>query len=158
MSDEENGGEPRIGREVTQMMKMLIEDRQRREEEIAREKEKEQQQERMQKQMEKLMELVEQSYSGSKAREIPDVGCEVKFARLNENDDIKAYLMTFKAHKVPMRQWVYKLAPQLTGKPNKHLPLWRQRRQTAIRRSRMSFFDAYNISEKMYRQWLRTVK
>ena len=36
MSDEENGGEPRIGREVTQMMKMLIEDRQRREEEIAR--------------------------------------------------------------------------------------------------------------------------
>ena len=44
----------------------------------------------------------------------------MKFTKFTETDDIEAYLTTFEstmnAFKVPQEQWVYKLAPQLTGK------------------------------------------
>ena len=44
----------------------------------------------------------------------------LKLTKLSDADDIKAYLTTFEhmmqAYKIPKECWVYKLAPQLTGK------------------------------------------
>ena len=45
---------------------------------------------------------------------------ELRVAKLNEKDDIEAYLTTFKrlmaAYGVTRAKWIFKLAPQLTGK------------------------------------------
>ena len=45
---------------------------------------------------------------------------DVKLQRLTNNNDVKAYLVTFErlmiVYEVPQNRWAYKLAPQLTGR------------------------------------------
>ena len=76
----------------------------------------------MQEQMTLLMKVVWEKSEGHSAKgsETVSIEREVKFTKLTETDDIETYLTTFErmmqALKVPKDQWVYKLAPQLTGK------------------------------------------
>ena len=103
-------------------MQQLMEDRRKREEEIAaeraaREKEAEKRIQDMQTQMDVLMKLVSDSHkSKGPLGNVPPV----KLVPLTEQDDIESYLVTFErimdAYKLSTEQWTYYLAPQLTGK------------------------------------------
>ena len=123
------------------MLKLLAEDRRRREEEIAKEKaqredefakerarleeerrtrerENRKQMEMMQTHMESPMKLVEDTQKSkgvSTKREL-----SVKLVPLSDKDDIEAYLVAFErvmtAQKIDISCWSQYLAPQLTGK------------------------------------------
>lgn len=73
-----------------------------------------------------------------------------------DTDDIEAYLTTFErlmtAYGVNKSRWIFKLAPQLTGKA--------QQAYAAVRVTDASDYDAailrlYDITEEMYRQRFR---
>ena len=101
--------------DTTELVRVLTQERERREREV------EEQRKFMQEQMDLLMKLVqEQARSATPGNGTVTVERDVKFTKLTEADDVEAYLTTFErtmsAFKVPREQWVYKLAPQLTGK------------------------------------------
>lgn len=109
--------------DLTAMMRMLIEDRERREKEIAedrrrREEENEHRMREMRQQMDMLQRLVTERATSAPVR-VSDAE-PVKLTRLAESDDIEAYLTTFErmmeAFEVDRARWPFKLAPQLTGK------------------------------------------
>ena len=124
-SDNETGpsGEEAGSGDAAELVKVLMQERRKREEEVAeerrqREREIEQQRKQMQEQMDLLMKLVkDQTESRAEETRSTTVGREVKFSRLTDSDDIEAYLTTFErtmnAFKITKEQWVYKLAPQL---------------------------------------------
>ena len=126
MAQEETTG----GVGVTEMMRLFLEDRKRREEELAEEwrrreeeltHERRRQEEEVQQQMQLLREMVE----GSRRREEAPARASgendrVKLSKLSEADDVEAYLTTFErmmaVYEVDRARWAFKLAPQLTGK------------------------------------------
>jgi len=103
----------------------FAEERRRREEEMVvererREREVEARMAEMREQMATLSRLVEaRSGHGVSTGEKVVVGGELKVAKLTDQDDIEAYLVTFErvmeAYDVPNR-WAYKLATQLSGR------------------------------------------
>ena len=130
MSDER---EARDGDAVANLMKVLLEDCQRREEEAARWKQQ------LQQHMETLLKMVQtlgvreepgtrhQSLGGNSGLD------NYKLSRLTEADDIEAYLTTFErvmgAYSMAKEWWLFQLAPQLTG----NMPMLRcLQRQQAI--------------------------
>ena len=72
----------------------------------------------MQRQIQLLTQLVnkkdKEDYSGTGHHD------QVKVTKLGDGDDIELYISTFKrmmvAYEVPKEQWIYKLAPNLTGR------------------------------------------
>ena len=163
-----------------QLIKVLMEERQRREQEVAeerrrreqevaeercqREREVEQQRKQVQEQMDLLMKLVRDQSENRPitGSELVTAGREVKFSKLTETDDIEAYLTTLErtkqAFKVAKEQWVYQLVPQLTGKA--------QQAFAAMETSDSGYYDLvkvsipkrYNITEETYRQRLRSIR
>ena len=100
-------------------MKLLLEDRRKREEKIAEERrrrEEEMAAERRQ-QQEQIERLVEESHTREGSRTSGD---ELKLSKLTKRVDIEAYLTTFERimvlHGTDWLRWAYKLAPELTGK------------------------------------------
>ena len=149
-------------------MAQLIEDRRKREEEIAdkrvqREKERETrerevkiQMEAMQMHLEKLMKMVEDSKAPTAVKAVSELSA-VNLVHLSEQDDIEAYQVTFKrAHKIKGR-WAHYLAPQLTG--------WAQLAFPALLTADSAKYDAikqvilqwYDINEETYRRRFRSV-
>ena len=110
------------------MVRMLVEERASREEEIVterklcqaemelREKLVTAQMQQMRDHMQALMDV---ATSKEKAPP-PRNSLEVKLVPLSAKDDIEAYLVTFErvmqAHEIPENRWAIHLAPQLTGK------------------------------------------
>lgn len=110
----------RMGEETFQeMWQSLLEDRRKREEEIAaerakreeertaREREVKEQMDMMTAHMERLMKMVEDQRAGSAAKSGAELS--VKLVPLTEKDDIESYLVTFErimaAHKVDKGRW-----------------------------------------------------
>ena len=157
--------------DIQQCLKLLMEDRQKREEEIAaeraeqeqryqeerqrRERETEERMKLMQGHIEGLMKMVE----GSKSVAAQPA---VKLVPLKTDDDIGSYLVTFErimgAHKIEMGLWPHHLVPQLSGKA--------QLAFAALATGDISNYDAiktailarYDINEESYRNRFRTAK
>jgi hypothetical protein len=171
---------------LTEMVRVLIEDRERRERETAQERERRDREfalerERMDRiredfrryakeserrirevcsQMEHLQGLVTGRAASSAPR---GSGAEaIKLTRLGEKDDIEAYLTTFQrimeVNEVAKERWPFQLAPQLTGKA--------QQAYTALTPENARDYDAvknailrrFNINEETYRQRFRSLK
>ena len=101
---------------VTDVLRLLLEDRER------REKEADERMWLMQQQMEALQEIVASGRRETSPREA--VGTQKpKLTKLSEVDDVEAFLTTFErimaVSGVARSQWAYMLAPQLTGKAQK---------------------------------------
>ena len=149
---EGDSGEKSASVGLSEMLKVLVEDRQRLEREHAEDRR------RHEEQMELMRRLVEES-----RRPVPepkaDVAALPKLTKLAEQDDIEAYITVFErtmtAYEVDKSRWSYMLAPQLTGKA--------QRAFAAMEAERSGDYDAvkdailrrYDINEKAYRQRLR---
>ena len=115
--------------DIQKVLQMLLDDRRKREEEIAAERERQEREterrlQEMQKHVDALLKVVERSHEGASGakREARGAGDEkeVRLTKLSEADDVEAYLTTFErmmtAFEVQKERWVFKLAPYLTGK------------------------------------------
>ena len=163
-------------------LKVLADDRKRREEEIAAERrmgveersireqewiterrrlqgERDAREEEMQRRMEILVRLVERPRDEEGiGRGKPELS--IKLVPLSEKDDIEAYLITFErimvAHKVDKERWPHYLAPQLTGKAQlafAALPTVDADDYEAIKNA---ILVRYDINEEAYRRRFRS--
>ena len=142
--------------EAAELVKVLMDEREKREREV------EQQRKFMQEQMEMLMKLVtDQAKSASPGKGAVTVERDVKFTKLTETDDIEAYLTTFErtmqAFNVPKEQWVFKLAPQLTGKAQQAFAAMETESAGSYDDVKAVILRRYNINEETYRQRLRAI-
>ena len=161
---------------LQEMMKLLIEDRRKRESEIAaervrreeeiaaerakheeerkaREREVQLQMDEMRSQMEELMKVVEAKES-KPAKEL-----SMKLVPLTERDDIEAYLVTFErimeAHKVEKDCWSQFLAPQLTGRAQLAFTAPPTADSGSYEAIRTAILARYDINEEAYRHRFR---
>ena len=136
---------------MVEMMKMFLEDRKQREEE-------------MREQMRLLRELVVGATQREEAATTPTrVTVEsdsVRLSKLTDGDDIEAYLTTFErtmtAYEVDRARWSFKLAPQLTGKAQQAYAAMPADDAADYSLLKAAILKRYNISEETYRQRLRT--
>ena len=156
---EPSGAEAEMVR-VSDMMKLLLEDRKKREEEIAeerrrREEEMAAERRQQQEQIERLMRLVEESHTREAGRASGD---KLK-SKLTERDDIEAYLTTFErimvVHGVDRSRWAYKLAPELTGKAQLAYAAMDTAASGDYEELKAAILRRYDINEETYRQRFR---
>ena len=152
---------------VTDLVKMLLEDRRRRDEEAAeertrREAESRQQLELLTRALEGVGTLREPSgEDGARvARRDAEVG--LKLTKLGESDDIEAFLTTFErmmvAYGVDKAQWVYRLAPQLTGKAQQAYAAMPTEEAGRYDDVKAAVLRRYNINAETYRQRFREAR
>ena len=122
--EQTTGGMPEIA-SLTEMVRVMIQDRERRrdrerdEERRRVEREREESEQRiaeMRREMERLQDMVtERTAVSVRGRTEP-----IKLTKLTDEDDIESYLTTFErimaANEVSRERWSFQLAPQLTGK------------------------------------------
>ncbi|KAL5489211.1 hypothetical protein EMCRGX_G018278 [Ephydatia muelleri] len=164
--EEENrrAAEERKRREEEEAARREQERREREEEkrraEAQRDFERQERDKELRMQMELLVKLVE-----AKKTESPEPTRtgenELRGVKLTDRDDIEAYLTTFErlmaAYSIPRAKWIFKLAPQLTGKA--------QQAYAALTTEDALSYDAvkaailrryeYDITEETYRQRFR---
>ena len=170
--DEEMSEDETAGAGLAGMMQLLIEDRRKREQEVAddrlrreqeladerRKREEEFAAERalMKEQLEALRRLVERPESLRTASEVKDT---LKLAKLGEEDDIEAYLTTFErmmaAYEVGKPRWTYKLAPQLSGKAQQAFAAMDRDKAGDYDEVKAAILRRYNINNETYRQRFR---
>ncbi len=112
--------------DLTNILQTLMEERQRREAEFTeerrqRDEEAARRDEEVRERMMLLRDLVEGvRKQGDAAATKAAQDRDVRVSKLSENDDIKAYLLTFErlmeAYKIRPERWAFKLAPNLIGK------------------------------------------
>ena len=150
MADE--GGET-AGRsmDLSEMMRMFMEDRRQREAE-------------MQAQVELLRSLVEETRGPRQAevRALATASKEnVKLPKLTEEDDIESYLTTFErmmaGYEIGQERWAYKLAPQLTGRAQQAFAAMDPARASDYKEVKAAILRRYDISEETYRRRFRAV-
>ena len=97
----------------------------------------------MRTQMDKLMNDAHKATADT-APAVVSSGPQVKLVPLTAQDDIESYLITFErimeAYTIPKEQWMYHLAPQQTGKPNKHSQHLCWRNPNCMRELKRQFF------------------
>ena len=86
----------------------------------------------------------------------------MKVAKLADTDDIEAYLTTFErqmvAYDVPRGHWVFKLAPQLSGKAQQAYAAMDAAESSNYERVREAILLRYDIDQESYRQRFRMAK
>ena len=148
---------------VGDMVKLLLEDRRKREEEYAAERTRRNAEEarrtaEMAKQIELLTRLVgERERPG--AVEMAGDRDKVKLTKLGDSDDIEAYLKTFErmmgAYDVPRARWVFKLAPQLSGKAQKAYTALSAEDAVEYDKVKDAILARYDINLETYRRRFR---
>ena len=109
-------------------------------------------------QMELLVKLVE-----AKKTESPEPTRtgenELRMVKLTDCDDIEAYLTTFErlmaAYSVPRAKWIFKLAPQLTGKAQQAYAALTTEDALSYDAVKAAILRRYDITEETYRQRFR---
>ena len=174
--EQTTGGMPEIT-SLTEMVRVMIQDRERREKEIAEERtrrdrerdeerrrverEREESEQRiaeMRRQMERLQDMVtERTAVSVRGRTEP-----IKLTKLTDEDDIESYLTTFErimaANEVSRERWSFQLAPQLTGKAQQAyaaLPPGDAKSYDAVKEA---ILRRYDITEETYRQRFRKLR
>ena len=170
MMEERRQREKEIAEERLQREKEIADERRQREQEIAAERERREREEErrvmaMQDQMEALMKMVEASLGGKTAGQMQEKTLgerDLKLCKLTDEDDIEAYLTTFErmmeAYEIPKQRWVFKLAPQLTGKGQQAYSAMSSEDATDYELVKTSILGRYNINQETYRQRFRAAK
>ena len=167
--------------DLQQVLQLLMEDRRQREEEIAaerrqreediarerrqREEETERRLREMQQHVDSLLQVVGRT---QEARGGHSLGAgsshgdkEAKVSKLSDEDDIEAYLTTFErmmvAYGVPKDRWVFKVAPQLTGKAQQAYAAMAAEDTGDYDQLKAAIFQRYSITEETYRVRFRSV-
>ena len=87
---------------------------------------------------------------------------ELRLTKLSDSEDIEAYLTTFermmRVYEVPEDRWVFKLAPQLTGKAQQAYAALGADEAVEYRRVREAVLRRYDVSEESYRRRFRTTR
>ena len=143
------------------ILQTLMDDRHKREEEIAaehvqREKEVQTQMDMMKEQMESLVQIVRGAQTTSSRT---SGGLEVKLVPLKEKDDIEAYLMTFerimRAHQIEKEHWLQYLTPQLTGKAQLAFATIPTTEAGSYEVIKTAIFTRYDLNVEAYRRKFR---
>ena len=170
---------------LTEMVRVTIEDRERREREIAEERERREREiaeerdrreedrrryteesERriteMHRQMERLQQMfAEQSVAAAtnRGRGVTEL---IKLTRLTEDDDIESYLTTFErvmeAHEVSRERWSFQLAPYLTGRAQQAYAALPPEDAKTYDTVKAAILRRYDINEETYRRRFRNPK
>ena len=132
---------------MAEVMRLFMEDRQQREQEIRE-------------QMEVLRNLVDAGTRRPEAAPRRENDDNLKLSRLTEGDDIEAYLTTFErmmaAYEVPNSRWLFKLTPMLTGKAQQAYAAMEPDRAAHYGQLKEAILRRYDISEETYRQRFRS--
>ena len=162
MTEEQQAGTPAAGEAtgVAEMMRLFLEDRQRREEDLARERERRDSE--MREQMQLLRQMVEEGRRGATPVRPTSENDRVKLSKLTETDDVEAYLTTFErmmsVYEVDRSRWAFKLAPQLTGKAQQAYAAMATEDAGDYDKVKAAILKRYNINEETYRQRFRATK
>ena len=163
---------------LANLVRLLMEDRQRRDEELAeerrrREAEAVRRETEVRQQMELLTRLVESSSARTSttgaARTESDEGersragrDKVVLTKYVEGDDVEAYLTTFErvmtVHGVDQRLWVVHLAPQLAGRAQQAYAALPAEKAGDYSEVKKAILRRYDISPETYRQKFRAAK
>ena len=149
------------GADLTTVMQMFLEDRQRLERELAEERRRRDRdmEERVLEMQHQMAELRSLATGGARTESGVD---SVKLTKLSPTDDIEAYLTTFerlmRAYDIPEVRWALKLAPQLTGKAQQAYAAMEHDRATDYAAMKAAILHRYEITEETYRQRFRTAK
>ena len=174
------------GTTMVEMMRILVEDRQRHEAELAeerrlweeerrrREAEFEEERHRQQvesarreeqtfQQMQVLQALVEGVHLQGEAMKKQAGGDrEVRVPKLTEQDDIVSYLTMFErlmtAFEVKREKWAFKLASNLSGKAQKAYAALPTAEAGKYEQLKEAILRQYDITDESYRQWFRSGK
>ena len=166
---------------VQELLQMLIEDRKKREVEIAEERERREKEfeaerrrrdeereareresqkrlDQMQAYMDNLVKLVEETAKQrSRGSEIT-----VKLVPLNEKDDVEAYLVTFErimaAHNISEDRWPHYLTSQLTGKAQLAFAAVSPSDSGNYEKIKAAILIRYGINEEEYRRRFRSAR
>ena len=163
---------------LTDMVRVMIQDRERREREISEERRRREQEweedhrhtelqrqesehtiAEMRRQMERLQGLFME-------HSVATWGCStaesIKLTKLTDEDDIESYLTTFErimaANEVSRERWSFQLAPQLTGKAQQAhaaLPPEDAKDYDSVKEA---ILRRYDINEETYRQRFRKLR
>ena len=147
----------------------LAEERKRQDELLAQEKQERErvlaeERERQDQQLKSLVALVEKASTESRTIEVMGTASSPKdsfsLTRLSDKDDVEAYLTTFErlmvAYKVDETLWVFKLAPQLTGRAQQAYAALSAEDAGSYKALKEAILARYDISEETYRQRFRT--
>ena len=162
MTEEQQAGTPAAGEAtgVAEMMRLFLEDRQRREEDLARERERRDSE--MREQMQLLRQMVEEGRRGATPVRPTSENDRVKLSKLTETDDVEAYLTTFErmmsVYEVDRARWAFKLAPQLTGRAQQAYAAMATEDAGDYDKVKAAILKRYNINEETYRQRFRAAK
>ena len=138
---------------LAQMVQAMLEDRRLREAEIAEERRS------MREQIGALQRLVLDRPSAPHSTPAPET---LRLSKLTDQDDIEAYLLTFErmmqAHHIDPAQWVFRLAPQLTGKAQQAYAALSTDESDKYDSVKKAILRRYNINEETYRRQFRGAK
>ena len=85
---------------------------------------------------------------------------DVKVTKLTEEDDIEAYLTTFErlmqAYEIQRERWVFKLAPQLSGKAQQAYAAMNPEEAQDYDSLKEAILRRYDVNEESYRQKFRS--
>ena len=141
---------------MTQILQELLEDRKRREVEIAAEKK------RQEETLEKLIvHLKDPSRKGTDADGDTGAG-KLQLNKLTEGDDIEAYLTTFERvmhrYGVGKNRWSYRLAPNLTGKAQQAFAALPAASVGDYDQLKAAILKRYDVNQETYRLRFREAK
>ena len=153
-----------IARERRQREEEVAAERREREEDIARERrQREDETERrlreMQQHVDSLLQVVGRTQDARSGHTL-GVGSsrgdkEAKVSKLSDEDDIEAYLTTFErmmvAYGVPKDRWVFRVAPQLTGKAQQAYAAMAAEDTGDYDQLKAAIFQRDSITEETYR-------
>ena len=158
---------------LTDLVRLLMEDRRRRDEELAderrrRELEAARHEKELGEQMEMIKRLVETSSARATASETRPEGerssgrGKVVLTKFVEGDDVEAYLTTFErlmtVHRVEQTLWVVHLAPQLAGRAQQAYAALTADVAGDYESVKQAILRRYDISPETYRQRFRAAR
>ena len=170
MSDTEEGADtaPQDSAGVADLIRLLLEDRRRREDELAAERAQRAEETRkhetqMKEQLDMIRSLVECTRTGSEpsgdSRRVEEHGSvrdKLVLTKLSEEDDIEAYLTTVERmmtmYNVEEGRWAIKLAPQLMGRAQEAYAAMNTDTVRDYKEVKKAILRRYEISEETYCQ------
>ena len=152
--------------DLTQMLKVLLEDRQRQNEEMMQERRRRDEEsarrdEEVRRQMDLLKGLVEGvRLQGETAAARAPKDQDVKLTKLTDDDDIEAYLLVFerlmKAYELKKERWAFKLAPYLTVKVQQAYAALGADDAAEYEKVKVAILRRYDVNEETYRRRFRS--
>ena len=166
MIEDRERREREIAEERKQRDREIAEERERRDREAAMEQQRyEEESDRWMREMRQQMELLQKLVQDRPKAALvwgPDETEHMRLTRLSDGDNIEAYLTTFErmmeAYGVSREHWPFKLAPQLTGKAQQAYAALPPEGAKVYDTLKAAILRCYNINEETYRKRFRSLE